>query len=66
MAPLLVTSTLDEAEWSASRPGAHYIVCWVDPGADLDSEDKRKFSCPYRGLNHGCPARCLVSTLTEL
>jgi hypothetical protein len=71
MAPLLLISALDEGEWSASSPcrltpGAHCVVCWVGPDAGLDAEDKRKFSFPYRGLNLGCPARSLVSTLTEL
>jgi hypothetical protein len=47
MAPLFLTSILDEGEWSASRPGrfnpgdrapgTHWIGGWVDPRDEMDS-----------------------------
>jgi hypothetical protein len=50
---IFLTSALAVAEWSASRsgrstlgeraPGTHWIGGWVDPRADLDNLDKRKF-----------------------
>jgi hypothetical protein len=50
---ILLTSTLVGGEWSASRPnrfttaerapGTHSIGGWVDPRADLEDAEKRKF-----------------------
>jgi hypothetical protein len=50
---IFLTSTLAGGEWSASRPGrfslgarargTHWIGGWVDPRADLDDVEKRKF-----------------------
>jgi hypothetical protein len=38
------------------------IVDWVGPRAGLDAVVKKKsHHCPLRVLNHGCPARSLVS-----
>jgi hypothetical protein len=36
------------------------------PQRSLDAMAKRKDSCPYRESNPGCPARSLVTILTEL
>jgi hypothetical protein len=48
-----LTSALDRGEWSDSRPGrftpgeiapgTHSIGGWVDPRADIDDMEKRKF-----------------------
>jgi hypothetical protein len=53
IASLFLTSTLDGGEWSASRaggfapgkraPGAYWIEDLVDPRADLDSVQKKKY-----------------------
>jgi hypothetical protein len=50
---IFLTSALAGGEWSASRPcrftpgesspGIHWIGGWVDPRADLDDMEKRKF-----------------------
>jgi hypothetical protein len=50
---ILLTSALDGGEWSVSRsgrftpgekaPATHWIGGWVDPRADLDDVEKRKF-----------------------
>jgi hypothetical protein len=50
---IFLTPTLVGGEWSASRsgrftpgersPGTHWIGGWVDPRADLDDVEKRKF-----------------------
>jgi hypothetical protein len=45
---ICLTSALAGGEWSASRPGerapdTHWIGVWVDPRADLDDVEKRKF-----------------------
>jgi hypothetical protein len=50
--PLILTSTLDGGEWSASRPyrftpreracSTHSIGGWVGPTASLDAVEKRK------------------------
>jgi hypothetical protein len=50
---ILLTSALAAGEWRASRPGrftpgerppgTHWIGDWVDPRADLDDMEKRKF-----------------------
>jgi hypothetical protein len=56
-----LTSTLDEGEWSASRPGRfiprervpriHWIGGWVGPRAGLDGgEGEKKNSQPLPGL----------------
>jgi hypothetical protein len=54
----VLTSTLDGAEWSTSRPGrfipvirapdTHWIGGWVDPNAGLDAMAKSK--TPFRAL----------------
>jgi hypothetical protein len=56
-----LTSSLDGAEWSASRPdrftsrerapGTHWIGGWVGPRAVLDAVVKRKISSPHRESN---------------
>jgi hypothetical protein len=56
---IFLTSALVGGEWSASRPGIftfgerapgiHWIEGWVDPRADLDDVEKRKF-LPLPGL----------------
>jgi hypothetical protein len=53
---IFLTSELGGGEWSASRPcrftpggkapSTHRIGCWVDPRADLDDMEKRKFFPP--------------------
>jgi hypothetical protein len=50
---IFLTSTLAGGEWSASRPCrftpreitpcTHWIGGWLDPKADLDDMEKRKF-----------------------
>jgi hypothetical protein len=60
LVPIFLTSALVEVEWSASRSGrftpgeraprTHWILGWVDPRADLDDLEERKF-CPYRDSN---------------
>jgi hypothetical protein len=37
-----LTSALPGGEWSASRPGLHWIGGWVDPRAGLHDVKKRK------------------------
>jgi hypothetical protein len=53
---IFLTSALAGGEWSASRPGCftpkerapgtHRIGGWVDPRAELDNMEKRKFRPP--------------------
>jgi hypothetical protein len=63
-----LTSTLEEGEWSASRPGralppgerapgTHCIGGWVGPRAGLDAEVRGKILCLCQGSNHGRPVR---------
>jgi hypothetical protein len=50
---IFLTSEIAEGEWSASgpcrftpgerAPGTHWIGGWVDPRADMDDVEKRKF-----------------------
>jgi hypothetical protein len=61
------TLELDGGEWSASRPssftngervpGTNWIGDWVDPSVDLDTEEKKKSSCPFWDINPGDLAR---------
>jgi hypothetical protein len=67
IAPPFLISALDRGEWSASRPDrfipeertpdTHWINGWLGPRAGLDSVETRKFSCPCRKSNPGCPGR---------
>jgi hypothetical protein len=62
---LLYHSSLDECEWSASRPGrftpgeritdTHWIGGWMGPRASLYAVEKRTISCPLRKSNPGRP-----------
>jgi hypothetical protein len=69
-----VTSTLDEGEWSASRPGhftpmertpfTHWIGDWVGPRVVLDAVVKRKITSSRRESNLITPivqVRILIS-----
>jgi hypothetical protein len=58
---IFLTSALVRGEWSASHPGrftpeerapgTHWIARWVDPRADLDDVENRKFlTLPGREL----------------
>jgi hypothetical protein len=61
LAPVSLTSALDEGEWLASRPclfiaeetapDTHFTGGWVDLRVSLDVMEKRKVSCPYRESN---------------
>jgi hypothetical protein len=66
IAPPFLTSTLDEGEWSASRPvrfnsmeGPPDTYCtggWVGLRAGLDPWEKKKISCLRWEPNSGRPA----------
>jgi len=67
IAPLILTSALDEGEWSASRPGRFtpviHLIGWVGPRA---GPVVKRNTCPCQGSNPGRPARCSVTVVTEL
>jgi hypothetical protein len=56
--PHILTSALDEGEWSASHPrcftpresvpGTHWTGGWVGPSAILDTAVKRKIPSPHQ------------------
>jgi hypothetical protein len=66
-----LTSALDGAEWSASRPGRftprkrvpgiHWIGGWVGPRAVLDAVVKRKIPSPRLESNPRTPIVQLVA-----
>jgi len=62
-----LNSALHRGEWSASRPGIHWIGSWVDPRTGMDTAvEKREIISPCRESNPSRPARNLVTKLTEL
>jgi hypothetical protein len=63
---LLLTSTLDGGEWSASRSGAHSTGGWVDPRAGLDVVKSKYSIHACKELNPGRLVLSLVTILTEL